>query len=72
MPVGIDRVKFLDGEKPKYKWAAKGGKAHWYGLDTALALLHELDRFPAIHVLNELERAFLLLRARGNDQREPA
>src|SRR5262249_6118794 len=40
-PVGIDRVKYVDGGKPKYRWAKKGGKAHWYGLDRALALLRE-------------------------------
>jgi hypothetical protein len=29
---GIDRVRFLDGNEPKTKWAERGGKAHWYGL----------------------------------------
>ncbi len=29
--VGIDRLKFLDDEKPKIRWAVKGGHAHWYG-----------------------------------------
>ena len=33
--LGIDRIKFLDGAKPKYLWAATGGKAHWYGMDAA-------------------------------------
>ena len=37
--VGIDRLKFLDGMKPKYGWATKGGRAHWYGLRSALAAL---------------------------------
>jgi hypothetical protein len=37
--VGIDRLKFLDGRKPKYGWATKGGRAHWYGLRSALAAL---------------------------------
>jgi hypothetical protein len=36
-PVGIDRLKFLDGRKPKYRWAEKGGRVHWYGFDSALA-----------------------------------
>jgi len=31
----IDRIKFLDGTKPKYSWAAKGGKAHCYGTGAA-------------------------------------
>src|SRR5262249_57209190 len=39
--VGVDRVKYVDGGKPKYRWYKKGGKAHWYGLDRALALLRE-------------------------------
>ena len=38
-PLGIDRVKFVDGKKPKYLWAAKGGGAHPYGLEHALPLL---------------------------------
>lgn len=33
--LGIDRIKFLDGAKPKYSWAAKGGKAHPYGMGAA-------------------------------------
>ena len=33
--VGISRVKYLDGAPPKYRWAEKGGKAHWYGLPEA-------------------------------------
>ncbi len=33
---GIDRVKYLDGKKPKYGWAEKGGKSYAYGLDAAL------------------------------------
>lgn len=32
---GVDRVKFLDGAKPKYLWAEKGGRAHWYGMGAA-------------------------------------
>ena len=31
----VDRVKYLDGAKPKYEWAARGGKAHWYGMGAA-------------------------------------
>jgi hypothetical protein len=37
--VGIDRLKFVDGGRPKYRWAKKGGRAHWYGLRAALAAL---------------------------------
>ncbi|MFC1482292.1 toprim domain-containing protein [Myxococcota bacterium] len=29
--VGVDRIKFTDGEKPKNRWAEKGGAAHLYG-----------------------------------------
>jgi hypothetical protein len=38
--VGIDRLKYLDGRKPKYRWRSKGGHLHWYGLRAALASLH--------------------------------
>src|SRR5262249_22779256 len=37
--VGIDRLKFLDGRKPKYRWVEKGGRRHWYGLRGALEAL---------------------------------
>jgi hypothetical protein len=37
--LGVDRLKYLDGKKPKYSWAASGGGAHGYGLPTASALL---------------------------------
>jgi hypothetical protein len=30
-----DRVKFLDGDKPKYMWVGTGGAAHWYGIKGA-------------------------------------
>jgi hypothetical protein len=34
--LGVDRLKFLDGNIPKYIWAEKGkGQAHWYGLRQA-------------------------------------
>lgn len=36
--LGIDRIKYLDGAKPKYGWVRSGGTAHWYGLQQALAL----------------------------------
>src|SRR5262249_43433529 len=39
--VGVDRIKFVDGRKPKYIWAAKGGKAHWYNLEGAMAVLQD-------------------------------
>lgn len=32
---GVDRLKFLDGAKPKYRWARAGGSAHWYGMQEA-------------------------------------
>jgi putative DNA primase/helicase len=31
----VDRVKFLDGAKPKATWAGTGGRAHCYGLSEA-------------------------------------
>lgn len=32
----VDRLKFLDGQKPKYLWAQAGkGKSHWYGMGAA-------------------------------------
>ncbi len=37
--IDIDRLKFLDARKPKYRWATKGGHVHWYGWNAALALL---------------------------------
>lgn len=37
-PCGVDRIKFLDGEKPKYSWAGAGGSTCWYGLRKAKAL----------------------------------
>jgi len=36
-PVGIDRLKFLDERKPKYRWKSRGGRSHWYDWDCALA-----------------------------------
>jgi len=37
--LGVSRVKFLDGQSPKVKWAESGkGHAHWYGLDKVTAL----------------------------------
>ena len=33
-----DRVKFLDGDKPKYMWVGTGGAAHWYGIKGALKI----------------------------------
>jgi len=35
-PVGVERVRFTDGEGPKYKWATRGGRPTWYGLAEAL------------------------------------
>lgn len=29
--IGIDRLKFIDGSRPKYRWARRGGHACWYG-----------------------------------------
>lgn len=37
-PLGIDRIKYLDGQRPKYCWAKTGGRRHWYGLTQAMAL----------------------------------
>jgi hypothetical protein len=36
--LGIDRVKYLDGERPKAGWATAGGRPHWYGLRAAREL----------------------------------
>jgi hypothetical protein len=36
---GKQRVKYLDGEKPKAGWIGTGGRAHWYGLPAALEVL---------------------------------
>lgn len=33
---GVDRVKYLDGKRPKCVWVESGGRAHWYGIDAAL------------------------------------
>ncbi len=33
--LGIDRIKYMDGARPKYSWAAKGGRVHWYGMGAA-------------------------------------
>jgi KaiC/GvpD/RAD55 family RecA-like ATPase len=33
--LAIDRLKFLDGAKPKYRWTGRGGHAHLYGLRAA-------------------------------------
>lgn len=38
MPTGPRRVKYLDGNKPKYMWEHKGGKRQWYGLAQAPTL----------------------------------
>ena len=36
--IGVKRIKYLDGNKPKYTWEQKGGRGHWYGLSHALNL----------------------------------
>lgn len=36
-PCGVERVRFLDEIKPKYKWARAGGVPCWYGLVEASA-----------------------------------
>ncbi len=33
--IGVERVKFLDGQKPKYRWVGAGGALHWYNLARA-------------------------------------
>lgn len=37
-PIGVQRIKYLDNQKPKYRWLRGGGRAHWYGLEQALDL----------------------------------
>lgn len=54
-PMGIDRIKFLDGRMEKYRWAKAGGTPHLYGLDQALALLREaahLETSLYLYVVN--------------------
>ena len=34
--LGVERVRFIDDQQPKYKWAARGGHPTWYGLKEAL------------------------------------
>ncbi len=43
-PAGVDRLKYLDGKgsaggQAKYRWLWKGGRAHWYGMAQAMALI---------------------------------
>jgi hypothetical protein len=49
-PVGVDRVKYLDGGRPKYRWAARGGRVHWYGIERAVARLR--DSVGVLYVVN--------------------
>lgn len=37
------RVRFTDGEKPKFKWIEKGVPACWYGLERAVKKAKELN-----------------------------
>jgi hypothetical protein len=48
--VCIDRLKFLDARRPKYRWAKKGGRVHWYGWEAALALLRA--GVPTLYIVN--------------------
>jgi hypothetical protein len=48
--VRIDRLKFLDARKPKYRWATKGGRVHWYGRKAALAVLRKGAR--TLYIVN--------------------
>ncbi|MGD1149122.1 MAG: hypothetical protein ABR961_14370 [Thermoanaerobaculaceae bacterium] len=36
--IEINRIKYLDGCKPKYAWEKTGGSAHWYGMGEARRL----------------------------------
>jgi putative DNA primase/helicase len=45
--LGVDRVKYLDDQKPKYTWTAKGGRSHLYGLRAAKA-----HGGPVLHIVN--------------------
>ena len=47
---GVDRVKFLDGERPKYIWAGTGGGAHWYGLEQLASLV--IPDAAVVYVVN--------------------
>src|SRR5581483_566053 len=46
----VDRLKFLDGGRPKYRWARRGGRLHWYGLEQASRPLRAGAR--TIYVVN--------------------
>ncbi len=55
-PVGVDRLKYLDGkgsggDQAKYRWLWKGGKAHWYGLAQAMALI-DAGSSDQVYVVN--------------------
>lgn len=47
---GPDRVKFLDGQKPKYTWVTKGGRLHLYNLARAQSLLS--SDHPTLYIVN--------------------
>jgi P4 family phage/plasmid primase-like protien len=63
-PVGVDRIKYTDGVKPKYRWAekGKGGRIHWYGLERAVAALRAGEQ--VLYILNG-EPATWAAEARG-------
>lgn len=39
-----DRLRFLDGQQPKYMPARKGFRGCWYGLERAIVMAQEADR----------------------------
>ena len=44
--LGVDRIKYTDGKKPKYEWAEAGkGHAHPYGLGGATKLAQQTPEF---------------------------
>jgi KaiC/GvpD/RAD55 family RecA-like ATPase len=56
--LGVDRLKYLDGQKPKYLWAEAGkGKAHWYGMGAAKAhggpVLYLVNGEPSVWACDE-------------------
>lgn len=46
--LGVERVRFIDGEHPKYEWQKRGGVPHWYGLKQAL----DLETSGPLYVVN--------------------
>jgi hypothetical protein len=59
--LGVDRIKYLDGAKPKNTWAGKGGRAHAYGLGDAKSIggerLHIVNGEPSVWAASQVKVA---------------